>query len=260
MSDMGNKHNKQYSQNHYFAAITFRKYIPPAIFIALVILSVQTPLLELAEQKLSTHMIFEHLTFFLIGALSVVSAERILQLLYIRQRQKLLTLGQDANAQNQSLSMSSKILLRWGNILRKIFSFDKTGILWVSIAIILMALWHYPPVFDTAVLNPSVHIMQHFSFIIVGTAGYISIRIWGESYRILLLIAVMGMMGFAGLLFSVLDSPVYFVYPVWQHNEAGFYMVITSTVLLIIGFPMYLIKRTMNYVRVTRLDKYQDRK
>lgn len=251
------EHRRQRVKQHHHSLIIVKRYLPVGIFVALTIITVQTPILELAEEKLSTHMIFEHLAFFLIGALSVISAERILQLLYLRQRQKLSAINQNGNnSQGQAFSISSKMLLWWGSLIRSVFSFDQTGILWISIAIILMALWHYPPVFDTAALNPQVHILQHFSFVIVGAVGYISIRVWGDSYRILLLIALIGMMGFAGLLFSVMDSPVYLAYPVWQHNEAGFYMVITSTLLLIIGLPLYLIRRTMSYVKATKLDKY----
>jgi cytochrome c oxidase assembly factor CtaG len=257
MRDKRKEEQQRQQDKHRHSPIILRRYLPVGIFIALTIISMQTPILELAEEKLSTHMIFEHLAFFIIGALSVISAERILQLLYLRQRQKLLAINQNGNNfQDPSFSLSSKLLSWWGSLLRSVFSIDQTGILWISIAIILMALWHYPPVFDTAALNPKVHILQHFSFVIVGAVGYISIRVWGESYRILLLIALIGMMGFAGLLFSVMDSPVYLAYPVWQHNEAGFYMVITSTLLLIIGLPMYLIKKTMTYVKATRLDKY----
>ena len=260
--DNKNKNKEQRQQKSSLPKTTsFRRYLPVAIFIVLTIIAVQTPLLELTEQKLSTHMIIEHLLFFLIGALSVISAERILQLLYIRYRQNLLTLGQTSELENSDnnhyqrhrpLANSYKALLWWGNLLRSIFSFDRTGILWISIALILMALWHYPPIFDTAAINPNVHIIQHFSFIIVGAAGYLAIRVCGESFRIFLLVALIGMMGFAGLLFSVLDAPIYLVYPVWQHNEAGFYMVIASALLLIIALPTYLIRRTLNYVKVTR--------
>jgi cytochrome c oxidase assembly factor CtaG len=253
---MNNKesNDKKQQRQKRFPTMTIRRCVPIVIFAGLSILALQTPLLELAEEKLSTHMIIEHLVFFLIGALSVVSAERILQLLYLRQRQKLLAIDQNTGIRNQPVSISSRLLAAWGNLLRKVFGFDKTGILWIGVVIILMALWHFPRVFDSAALNPNIHVIQHFCFIIVGAAGYISIRTLGESYRIFLLIVMIGMMGFAGLLFSVLDSQIYFAYPLWQHNEAGFYMVITSTLLLVVGLPMYLVKRTITYVRATKID------
>jgi cytochrome c oxidase assembly factor CtaG len=251
--------NDEKLQQKHFPTMTIRRYIPLVIFVGLSILALQTPLLELTEEKLSTHMIIEHLVFFLIGALSVISAERILQLLHLRQRQKLLAIDQNIGTQKQSVSISSRLLLAWGNLLRKVFGFDRTGILWIGIVIILMGLWHFPRVFDTAAMNPSIHIIEHFCFIIVGAAGYISIRTLGESYRIFLLVVIIGMMGFAGLLFSVLDSQIYLAYPLWQHNEAGFYMVLTSTLLLVIGLPMYLVKRTITYVRATKIDRtHQD--
>lgn len=243
--------NENQQSHEVLTSSKVRRLVPIAIFIALTAVTLQTPLLELTEQKLWSHMIIEHAAFFSIGALSVMSSERVLQLLYLRHRQELLALKIDSE-QSPSPRYSTKFTLWWGDLIRRIFALDRTGLLWLSVAIILMGLWHLPRVFDTAAVDPSIHIIQHFSFIVVGVAGYLSIR--GESHRIFLLIALIGMMGFAGLLFAVLDDPVYTVYSVPEHNEAGGYMVLTSTAILIIGLPAYLIKRTLSYVHARGLD------
>jgi len=239
-------------QQQLLATSTFKKFLPIVSFIILTTITLQTSLLELAEQRLWSHMIIEHAAFFALGSLSVISSERILQLLYLKRRQELLAL--DTHPASSHPSFSTILALKWASLLRKIFSFDTTGLLWFSIAVILMVLWHLPKVFDTAAAEPSVHIVQHISFIIVGASGYLVVRVFRESFRIFLLMALIGMMGFAGLLFSVLDSPVYSVYSIAQHNEAGGYMVLTSTLILIIGLPAYLIKRTISYVRARGIE------
>jgi cytochrome c oxidase assembly factor CtaG len=225
-----------------------KRYPVIILFVTLVAVSF-SPLLELTETRLSTHMIIEHTLFFLIGALSVLSAERILRMLSLKNRAAYLL---DANQKN---SKSTKILLWYGNLLRRIFSFDKTGVLWLAIAVVLMTLWHLPHVFDTAAVDVNVHILQHFSFAIVGAAGFLAMRVLGESFKIFLLIVIIGMMSFAGLLFSVLDIPVYRVYSVDDHNEAGAYMIISCILLLLVGLPFYLIKKTLSYVHSTATNK-----
>ena len=52
-------------------------------------------------------------------------------------------------------------------------------------------------------------------------------------------------MGLAGLMFSVLDKPVYLVYSVKSHNNTGTWMLIMCIVLLVIVLLFYLIKRAL---------------
>ena len=86
---------------------------------------------------------------------------------------------------------------------------------------------------------------QHLSFTAVGAIGVLSIRaIKADSYSIFLLIFLSGIMGFFGLMFSVLDKPVYHVYSVAGHNNAGIFMIASCMLLFLIVFPAYLINRT----------------
>jgi hypothetical protein len=98
-------------------------------------------------------------------------------------------------------------------------------------------------------MHPYVHIMQHISFIFVGVTGFLSIRALGESYQIFLILILSGMMGFVGLIFSVLDNSIYTVYSVTGHNYAGTAMVVVSIILLIVGLPSYAIKKTVTYAK-----------
>ena len=135
-------------------------------------------------------------------------------------------------------------------ILRKIFKIKKIGFIWVIITILILTFWHIPFVFDYSELQGDVHVMQHLSFIVVGITGFLSLRALGESYKIFLLLILAGMMGFIGLMFSVLDTSIFNVYSVSSHNYAGTSMVIVSLILLLIGLPLYIIKKTLSYVKV----------
>jgi hypothetical protein len=57
------------------------------------------------------------------------------------------------------------------------------------------------------------------------------------------------MMGFIGLIFSVLDTSIFDVYSISSHNYAGTCMVVVSLVLLIVGLPLYTIKKTLSYAK-----------
>ena len=114
----------------------------------------------------------------------------------------------------------------------------------------MLAIWHYPSLFDYAVLHQIVHISQHISFIVVRATGFIALRTLGESFRIIILITLNVIMAFAGLLLAVTTDPVYAVYSINGHNEAGNFMLITCVLLLIIGLPAYLIHRAFFHLRI----------
>src|SRR5919199_24588 len=143
------------------------------LFGILSIISLQTPLLEITEQNLAAHMIIEHTIFFLLGAASVKTAEIVLHILvsyaYRKTRSsqpiaRVKRVQEDKNYEDNNNTNGSietiNIIRFWSSIIRKVFSFSsKNGFLWLSIPIILLAIWHYPPLFDYAVLHENVHIL-----------------------------------------------------------------------------------------------------
>jgi hypothetical protein len=135
-------------------------------------------------------------------------------------------------------------------MLRKIFTINNYGYIWVIIAVTLLTFWHIPAIFDYAELNPQVHIAQHISFIVVGVMGFLAVRSLGESFTLLALLALNGVMGFAGLMFSLLDKPIYLVYSVSSHNNAGTYMLVSCILLLLVILPAYLIRRTLFHIHI----------
>jgi hypothetical protein len=190
------------------------------IFASLIIISIQPNFLELTERSLADHMVIEHTLFFIIGSMSILVAEAILRLLTSHVNKKTENYRNNLNkhdqVSNNEISITSKnelkykLITLWSRLLRNIFRINsRYGFIWFMIAIILLAFWHLPSVFDYAALHENIHILQHISFIIVGGMGFLAIRSLGESFTIILLILLNAVMGFAGLLLSVLQTPVY---------------------------------------------------
>ena len=162
----------------------------------------------------------------------------------VRVAEMILKLFTSYNNLHRSPVLSAIVSL-WTKILRKIFSINNYGYIWVIIAVGLLTFWHIPAIFDYAELNPPVHIVQHICFILVGAMGYLAIRSLGESFTLLALFGLNGVMGFAGLMFSLLDKPIYLVYSVSSHNNAGTFMLVCCILLLLVVLPAYLIRRTL---------------
>jgi hypothetical protein len=198
-------------------------------FIGLIVISLQPFLLISMENELAYHMIIEHSIFFLLGAISVKIAELILKMLIKFDKRKI-----NGTIKNKN-STILKLTNIWSRILRNLFKTKKIGYIWVIISILILTFWHFPIIFDYSELHPNVHVLQHVSFIVVGMTGFLSLRALGESYKIFLILILSGMMGFIGLIFSVLDNPIFDVYSLPSHNYAGTYMVIVSIILLLVG-------------------------
>ena len=228
-----------------------------SIFLYLTIISTQPTILESTEVSLAGHMILEHLFFFLVGATSVMSAEIILKYLVIISPSSSNNKDIKNRLKNEEIKLNQTalrlaMLSKWKHILRKIFTVNqfKYRYIWIIASVSILAIWHIPSIFDFADRHIQVHILQHISFIVVGATGYLAIRSFGESFNLFLLLSLMCMMSFAGLLFSVTQTSLYTVYSIHDHNDAGTYMIILSILLLLIGFPAYLIRRALFHTQI----------
>jgi hypothetical protein len=228
-----------------------------SIFLYLTIISTQPTILESTEVSLAGHMILEHLFFFLVGATSVMSAEIILKYLVIISPSSSNNKDIKNRLKNEEIKLNQTalrlaMLSKWKHILRKIFTVNqfKYRYIWIIASIFILVIWHIPSIFDFADRHIQVHILQHISFIVVGATGYLAIRSFGESLNLFLLLSLMCMMSFVGLLFSVTQTSLYTVYSIHDHNDAGTYMIILSILLLLIGFPAYLIRRALFHTQI----------
>jgi len=221
----------------------------------LVIVTLQGSILDELERSLENHMIFEHMIFFLIGALSVIVAEILLKAITLRNMNRQYTKKVISKKTTGNILAIDSLTPEgfsqyWKIFLRKIFRINKHAWIWIVIALLLMSVWHIPAVFDYASTHPLAHVLQHISFIVVGAAIFVSIRILGESFNLFLLLSLVGMMGLGGLMFAILESPIYQVYSIISHHNTGFYMIISSILLLVVITPLYLIRRTVFHLRV----------
>jgi hypothetical protein len=225
-----------------------RDLILVILFVSLATISLQEQVLTEVEADLGNHMIIEHLIFFSLGILSIMISERFLKLL----------VSSDNNTKHQIMNKTSrnydnhlipKLVYYWKGILKSIFLVNKYGFIWIIITIVLITIWHIPTIFDLATLYAPVHILQHVSFILVGACGFMALRTLGESFMLFALFSLIGMMGLSGLMFTLVDSKIYYEYSVSSHINAGNYMLISSIVLLIIGLPAYLIHRTFLHLK-----------
>jgi hypothetical protein len=232
------------------------------VFGTLIATSLQPNLLAATEKDLASHMVLEHTLFFFLGAISVQVAETVLRLIvsFENTKKRKSSSRSYTGAQDRKSNLTLKIISIWSQSLRKIFIVNsKYGFIWLIIPIILLTFWHLPSIFDYATLNEQVHIIQHISFIIVGATAFLALRALGESFKILILISLNAIMAFAGLMFAVTSTPIYPVYSVSSHNDAGTYMLITCILLLLVVLPAYLISRTIFHLRVKTINSSSNR-
>jgi hypothetical protein len=216
------------------------------LLVALVLISNQETILDPLESDLATHMLVEHALYVTIGALSILVVENFLKIIvvYENSRKK----GNEAIS-THGLTSVSFVTKNWAQLIRWIFKLNRYGFFWISIAIGLVVVWHIPVLFNIATENQDIHILQHISFIAVGATSLLAIRSLGENSKIFLLFSMAGMMAFSGLVFVVSTERTYIFYSLDSHIQAGADMIISSIVLLLVGFPAYIIKRSLFFIR-----------
>ena len=227
----------------------FYDFIVMAVFILLVVLSLNEIVLVQLERDLGNHMVIEHMLFFSIGALSVFVTERILRFMISIEKKSL------SRTKSGILYPSSRATMNaiqyWKAILRTIFRLNTHPWSWIVIVGFLVFIWHIPQIFDYASTHENVHVMQHISFIMVGAGVFVTIRLLGESFNLFLIFSLIGMMGFSGLILAISDSQIYRVYSISSHHNAGIYMIISFVILLLVIMPAYLIRRTMFHINTS---------
>lgn len=219
-----------------------RSIVTITILAFLLIISFQEWILVLLENDLGYHMIFEHAIFFSIGYLSVNASELLIKYIKINMAKK-------KDKKNYEIVLS-KFIQYWTLFLSTIFfNLNKKWIILFIFIVILMLIWHIPDIFDYATFNPHIHILQHFSFIIVGILLFVSIRLSYESNSIFYLLSSIGMMVLSGLILATTNDIIYTSYSIDSHHTSGNYMFILTILIGLVVFPFYLIQRTLFHIR-----------
>lgn len=227
----------------------FYDFIIVTVFILLVVLSLNEIVLGQLERDLGNHMVIEHMLFISIGALSVCVAERTLRFLVSIERKSLSRTRSGISYPSSSATVKS--IQYWKVILRTIFKLNTHPWSWIVIVGSLIFIWHIPQIFDYASTHEYIHVMQHLSFIMIGAATFMIIRLLGELFNLFIIFSLIGMMGFSGLILVILDNQIYQVYSINSHHNAGIYMIISFVILLLVIMPTYLIRRTIFHINTS---------
>ncbi len=111
----------------------------------------------------------------------------------------------------------------------------------------LIVFWHFPSPWDAAILNPSIHIIEHVSFLVVGLLAGSWLLLLPDSAKIgALLAAFFGHMGYAVALISPWNQQVYPLFSIANQATLGWLLLLTGPSLLVgIG---YIVARNPNWL------------
>jgi plastocyanin len=106
----------------------------------------------------------------------------------------------------------------------------------------LIVFWHIPAIWDSAVLNPAIHVLEHFCFFGIGLMIGIFIPMLPDNFKFFaFLIAMSGHM-FYGFYLYLTPVAVYSVYPAAQQQVLGVWLFSPMPVFLV-GYLYFTLTR-----------------
>jgi len=104
----------------------------------------------------------------------------------------------------------------------------------LAVAAALIVFWHLPEPWDSAVLNPAIHAVEHFSFLAVGLLAGSWLLVLSDSGKIgALMAAFFGHMVYAVILISPWNAQVYSLYPLANQVTLGWALLLTGPTLIV---------------------------
>jgi len=101
-------------------------------------------------------------------------------------------------------------------------------------SILIIVFWHFPSPWDSAVLNPLIHVAEHLSFLVVGLLAGSWLLLLSDSGKIgALFAAFFGHMGYAVALISPWGTQVYPLYSLQNQANLGWVLLLTGPSLVI---------------------------
>lgn len=203
--------------------------------IAILLLQISSRISFTIENSLWGHMIVEHSIFFFMGysMAALLNKQNIVSIYYQVKRHIL---------SQKHLSYSKKDLEKKDTIRHR------TRYLWFLTGVFLMILWHIPFVFDIALYDDLVHLLQHISFIFIGVCIYKIIKSFDFSILIIFFILCGGVMGIMGLALILTKNAIYSFYTIQSHIDAGNYMIVTGIIMMFVILPLVIIKKALQYI------------
>jgi len=142
------------------------------------------------------------------------------------------------------------VLIAYPHYGRRLLRAGKGGPLpWISFTASagIIVYWHLPGPWDAAVLNPALHLVEHFSFLLVGVLAGSWLLLLSDSGKIgALSTAFFGHMAYAFILISPWNFQVYSLYSLSDQTTAGWVLLLTGPAL-VIGVA-YVIARNPNWL------------
>ncbi len=112
---------------------------------------------------------------------------------------------------------------------------------------ILVVFWHLPGPWDSAVLNPMIHLIEHASFLLVGLLAGSWLLLLSDSAKIgALMAAFFGHMVYAVILISPWNSQVYSLYSLANQVTLGWALLLTGPTL--VAGVAYVIARNPDWL------------
>ena len=144
----------------------------------------------------------------------------------------------------------SGIMIAYPHLGREIIK--RGGGVWVSWLALLasaaaIVFWHLPGPWDAAVLNPEIHVVEHFTFLGVGFLCGSWLLLLSDSWKIgALTAAFFGHMGYAVILISPWGTQLYSLYSLANQETLGWVLLLTGP-SLVIGIA-YVIARNPDWL------------
>ncbi len=129
------------------------------------------------------------------------------------------------------------VLVAYPHLGRRLVESDKRSwlpVLVLAASALLVVFWHFPGPWDAAVLNPGVHVVEHFSFLVVGMLSGSWLLLLSDSGKIgALMAAFFGHMGYAVALISPWNVQVYALYSLSDQVIMGWVLLLTGPTLVV---------------------------
>ncbi len=129
-----------------------------------------------------------------------------------------------------------------------------TGLLGLGVISGLLVFWHLPTFWDAAVLNPLIHVIEHFCFLFIGLLIGGFLPMLPDNFKMLTLMLGLSAHMFYGFALYLITTPVYPLYPVSQQALLGVSLFAPSPIYFV-GFLYITLTRETRRLDPIRLDQ-----
>ena len=178
-----------------------------------------SPLGELLEGTLITHMIVQHFFFLIAGVLFAYGIES-----------SVLVASRLSSKASRAHSLMGEINL----------AVNKYGLLTFLAAAGLIAFWYMPAEFVAATMIAYIHVEMHLTMIVAGGLVFVGSKFLSKRMKLIAPIVAGKVMGLYGTFLLLTPLTIYAAYPVYEQAEAGIVMIFLMLGLDFTIVPVWL--------------------